>query len=97
MAHKFAEIAFTPQVKAVQEEMGSRKAYTNMEAGIFDYAHELSGDEATFIQSRDSFYMATTSETGWPYVQHRGGAPVPQHSRGIRCLISASVTGSGGQ
>jgi predicted pyridoxine 5'-phosphate oxidase superfamily flavin-nucleotide-binding protein len=28
-----------------------------------------------FIQSRDSFYIATVSETGWPYVQHRGGKP----------------------
>jgi predicted pyridoxine 5'-phosphate oxidase superfamily flavin-nucleotide-binding protein len=33
----------------------------------------LTPDEAGFIASRDSFYMATVSETGWPYVQHRGG------------------------
>ena len=32
-------------------------------------------DEAAFIASRDSFYMATVSETGWPYIQHRGGPP----------------------
>ena len=35
----------------------------------------LTDDEAQFIQSRDSFYMATVTETGWPYMQHRGGAP----------------------
>ena len=31
-------------------------------------------DEAAFIAERDSFYMASVSETGWPYIQHRGGA-----------------------
>jgi uncharacterized protein len=35
----------------------------------------LTSDEVGFIASRDSFYMATVSETGWPYVQHRGGLP----------------------
>jgi predicted pyridoxine 5'-phosphate oxidase superfamily flavin-nucleotide-binding protein len=30
-------------------------------------------NEAAFIADRDSFYLATVSETGWPYVQHRGG------------------------
>jgi hypothetical protein len=35
----------------------------------------LTGDEAQFIQSRDSFYLATVSEAGWPYMQHRGGPP----------------------
>lgn len=29
--------------------------------------------EAEFLAARDSFYLATVSETGWPYVQHRGG------------------------
>ena len=31
--------------------------------------------EASFIAARDSFYMATVGETGWPYIQHRGGPP----------------------
>jgi predicted pyridoxine 5'-phosphate oxidase superfamily flavin-nucleotide-binding protein len=35
----------------------------------------LTDDEAAFIRARDSFYMATVTETGWPYIQHRGGAP----------------------
>jgi len=74
MAHKFAEIAFTPSVKDVQAEMGSRKAYTNMDSGEFDYAGELTDDEISFIESRDSFYMASVSETEWPYMQHRGGS-----------------------
>ena len=34
---------------------------------------ELGPDEIAFIRERDSFYMASTNETGWPYIQHRGG------------------------
>lgn len=73
MAHKFAELAFTPNVKAVQTEMGSRRAYENMDTGGDTYAHEIGDDEAAFIESRTSFYIATVSETSWPYIQHRGG------------------------
>ncbi|MDG1995924.1 MAG: pyridoxamine 5'-phosphate oxidase family protein [Emcibacteraceae bacterium] len=72
MGHKFAEIAFTETVREIQSEMGSRNGYEGMEGGE-DYNHLFSEVEAQFIMQRDSFYMATTSETGWPYVQHRGG------------------------
>lgn len=72
MGHKFAEIAFTPSVRSVQREQGSRAAYARMEHGP-DVDDELGPGEAEFIAARDSFYMATVSETGWPYVQHRGG------------------------
>lgn len=72
MGHRFAEIAFTPSVKAVQEQQGSRKSYTRFEGGD-PVRHRLSAREAQFIAERDSFYMATVSETGWPYIQHRGG------------------------
>jgi hypothetical protein len=72
MGNRFAEIAFTPTVRRVQEQMGSRAAYARMERGP-DKNHELGPDEAEFIAARDSFYMATVSETGWPYLQHRGG------------------------
>ncbi len=72
MAHKFAEIAFTPVVRAIQVEEGSRTAYARMDGGD-DYNHRLGGREAIFIAARDSFYMASVGETGWPYVQHRGG------------------------
>ncbi|HEX9906416.1 MAG TPA: pyridoxamine 5'-phosphate oxidase family protein [Propylenella sp.] len=72
MGHKFAELAFTPNVKTAQEQNGSRRAYSRMEAG--ENHHDVLGpNEATFIAARDSFYMATVSETGWPYIQHRGG------------------------
>lgn len=74
MGHRFAELAFTPKVRAVQEAQGSRASYARMEQG------EVSNDtltlrESEFIAERDSLYMASISETGWPYVQHRGGAP----------------------
>ena len=72
MGHKFAELAFTPQVQNLQAEAGSRKSYARMEGGE-DSNQILGPAEAEFIAARDSFYMATVSETGWPYVQHRGG------------------------
>lgn len=72
MGHKFAELAFTSQVKAAQELNGSRRAYLRMESG--DDHHDVLGSiEADFIAARDSLYMSTVSETGWPYIQHRGG------------------------
>jgi uncharacterized protein len=73
MAHRFSEIAFTPKVKAMQERMGRRAAYARREAGAEPVGHRLSEAEAAFVAARDSFYMATVGETGWPYIQHRGG------------------------
>jgi len=72
MGHKFAELAFTDSVKNIQSDQGSRKSYARMEVGD-DYNDVLGPNEAQFIAARDSFYMATVSEAGWPYVQHRGG------------------------
>jgi ferredoxin-NADP reductase/predicted pyridoxine 5'-phosphate oxidase superfamily flavin-nucleotide-binding protein len=72
VGHRFAELAFTESVREVQEALGSRASYTSMEGGE-DYNHVLGEREADFIRARDSFYMASVSETGWPYVQHRGG------------------------
>ncbi len=72
MGHKFAEIAFTESVKQVQELQGSRDNYASMEEGE-DCNNLLSEVESGFIAERDSFYMSSVSETGWPYLQHRGG------------------------
>jgi len=72
MGHKFAEIAFTPNVKKAQEANGSRRSYERMESG--DARNDrLGANEISFISARDSLYMGTVSETGWPYIQHRGG------------------------
>lgn len=74
MGRHFAAIAFTPRVQAEQARVGSRAGYARVaERGRDDT--ELTEAEAEFIAGRDSFYMATVSETGWPYVQHRGGPP----------------------
>lgn len=76
MRHAFANIAFTPAVREVQARDGSRAQYAcAFESGDEVRNAELGPDEAAFIHAQRSFYMATVSETGWPYVQHRGGAP----------------------
>ncbi len=67
----FGDIMFTEAVKAEQTRQGSRAAYEKMTARPTPDA--LGDREAAFINSRDSFYMATVTETGWPYLQHRGG------------------------
>ena len=72
MAHAFTKISFTPDVQAVQTEMGSRAGYRSAELGVAEEV-ALSAAEQAFIAERDSFYQATVSQTGWPYVQHRGG------------------------
>ena len=72
MANRFAGIAFTPAVKALQVEHGSRAQYERMERAATGDAR-FGDRERQFIAARDSFYMASVSETGWPYLQHRGG------------------------
>lgn len=70
----FYEIAFTPSVQQQQDLHGSRRQYDRMtEARAGE--NTLGPDEQNFIARRDSFYMASVSETGWPYLQHRGGDP----------------------
>ncbi len=72
MARKFAEIAFTPSVQAAQSRYGSRASAERLEGP--DGGGDRLGDlEVDFIEARDGFYQATVSETGWPYVQFRGG------------------------
>ena len=74
MPHAFAQIAFTPQVKAEQQRDGSRAGYArSFEADAQTFNHRLGQAETDFLAQLRSFYMATVSETGWPYVQHRGG------------------------
>jgi uncharacterized protein len=73
MAYGFLDIASTPGVRAAQEANGSGEYWANFHGDrAFD---RFTPAEAAFIAERDSFYMATVSENGWPYVQHRGGPP----------------------
>lgn len=68
----FAELAFTPSVRALQERHGSRAAYARL-AGDTGPGEGLGPHESEFLAAADSFFLATVGETGWPYVQHRGG------------------------
>jgi predicted pyridoxine 5'-phosphate oxidase superfamily flavin-nucleotide-binding protein len=63
---------FGARARALQEADGSRASYARMEAGA-GREDILTEREAQFIADRDSFYMASVTEQGWPYVQHRGG------------------------
>jgi len=73
MAYGFMDIALTPSVLAAQAEMDADHLWTGFKGHrAFD---RLTPHEVAFIAERDSFYIASVSETGWPYVQHRGGPP----------------------
>ena len=90
MAEKFLELLVTPSVARAQEH-------------YYGHAQQLPGgarrdaltdDEAQFIQSRDSFYMSTVSESGWPYMQHRGGQPGFLHVVNPTTLAFADYKGN---
>ena len=73
MPRAFADIAFTESVKVAQQRYGSREHNKRFELSP-EKRNTLTEMDAEFISSRDSFYQASVSENGWPYVQHRGGA-----------------------
>ena len=79
MLHKYLEIASTPSVKAARERWGSAAQYARLDGSSGPdetvVHHRLTDQEAAFIAARDGFYVASVSETGWPYVQFRGGPP----------------------
>ncbi|TZG32444.1 pyridoxamine 5'-phosphate oxidase family protein [Agrobacterium sp. B1(2019)] len=71
MSYGFMDIAITPAVRKAQAEMGADHLWSDFKGHReFD---RFSAREVAFIAERDSFYMASVSESGWPYVQHRGG------------------------
>lgn len=67
-----SDIAFTPAVKQEQEKRGSRDGYARMEQGN-GWRSLMDDDLRAYVAERDSFYLATTSSDGYPYIQHRGG------------------------
>lgn len=85
MAKNFASVAFTDEVKALQERYGSRKSYARMEKQL--NISGLTEFEVDFISQRDSFYMASIGENGFPYIQHRGGP------KGFVKVIDANTIG----
>lgn len=72
MTGAVSDIAFTAAVKAEQDRRGSRAAYARM-ADKGDWASTVDDRLRAFIAERDSFYLATASADGQPYIQHRGG------------------------
>ena len=93
--NKFQYLAFTPAVLAAQQVAYGRSYPLGTDPG----RDPLGPDEIAFIEGRDSFYMASVGESGWPYVQHRGGptgflAALDPHTlafadlRGNRQLVS---------
>jgi uncharacterized protein len=87
MTRPSSDVAFTPTVKAIQAERGSRSGYAKMEAkGGFRTA--ITSDLAAFLGEVRSFYLATANAEGHPYIQHRGGPPgflrvVDEHTLGF--------------
>jgi predicted pyridoxine 5'-phosphate oxidase superfamily flavin-nucleotide-binding protein len=77
MARKFLDLTFTPSVVKTQLQFGHRQGSRLAEnRGALELEDDtLSEPEIQFIVARDSFYMATVNEEGWPYLQHRGGPP----------------------
>ncbi|WP_267242602.1 pyridoxamine 5'-phosphate oxidase family protein [Streptomyces sp. PR69] len=73
MSDRYAEIAFSPKVQAHQRLHGSHRAYRGRVEGPADGPEPIGPDERRFLAQRDSFYLASVGEAGWPYIQHRGG------------------------
>jgi predicted pyridoxine 5'-phosphate oxidase superfamily flavin-nucleotide-binding protein len=90
MADKFLELAFTDSVRKAQEHYygGSQRVPGAVERDA------LTDEEINFIRSRDSFYLATVSESGWPYMQHRGGKPGFLHVTSPASLAFADYKGN---
>lgn len=88
-----SDVAFSPAVKAIQQARGSRAGYARME-GKGGWRTEISQDLAVFLVQRTSFYLATASADGQPYMQHRGGPPGFLHVLDARTLAFADFKGN---
>ncbi|WP_445371347.1 pyridoxamine 5'-phosphate oxidase family protein [Methylomonas sp. HW2-6] len=73
MSRAFADLCFTDSVRAAQRRYGSREGNLGFETAA-DPRAELGETEQAFVAERDGFYQASVGETGWPYVQFRGGS-----------------------
>ncbi len=71
MSYGFLDIAVTDAVRAVQAQQGVEHIWQHFK-GHREF-NRFSEDEKAFIAAQNSFYMASVSQTGWPYIQHRGG------------------------
>lgn len=110
MSKHYAAIAFTDDVQAVQRDHGSETFYARKRiAGEAAPGPDpLTEDERAFLAEQDSWYVATVSESGWPYVQHRGGPKgflrvIDDHTIGwadfrgnLQYISTGNVTGNDG-
>ena len=94
MADNFTELAFTESVKMQQEKYGTRTAYARMEQGG-KFRNQLTWQEQGYIKDRDSFYLASVGENGWPYMQFRGGPKGFLKVVGDNTLAFADFRGNG--
>jgi predicted pyridoxine 5'-phosphate oxidase superfamily flavin-nucleotide-binding protein len=93
MAHQFSTLAFTDDIKAIQREMGSLSA--NEKLTEHGPSNDSFGDfEKDFISRRDGFYISTIGDSGWPYIQFRGGPVGFLHIVDNRTLAYADITGN---
>lgn len=93
MTRPASDIAFTPAVKAEQERRGSRRQYERMEQSR-GWQSTVTPDLAAMLASTRSFYLATASAEGQPYVQHRGGPPGFLHVLDEKTLGFADLAGN---
>ena len=89
MTRRPVDVAFTPAVKAAQERKQSREIYERMEMG-----KSIDDELAAFIGQVRSFYLATASADGQPYIQHRGGPPGFLRVMGEQALAFADFKGN---
>ncbi len=87
MSHAPSDIAFTPAVKTIQHQKGSRKSYARMEQSG-GWQTTVTSDLAEFLAELDMFYMGTANAEGQPYIQYRGGSPgylkvIDEHTLGF--------------
>ncbi len=72
MPRAFSRIAYTPSVRRAQERYGSRADNAGFDTDP-QARDRVTPQERAFIENADTFFMASVGQTGWPYVQHRGG------------------------
>jgi predicted pyridoxine 5'-phosphate oxidase superfamily flavin-nucleotide-binding protein len=68
-----SDVAFTPAVKAIQQQKGSRASYARVERGD-GWQTTVTPELAEFLAGLDMFYLGTANAEGQPYIQYRGGS-----------------------
>jgi len=90
MSSPFLDIVVTPAVAGAQTRAYGASYPVSAEGP----PAPLGPDEAAFVAARDSFYLASVGETGWPYIQHRGGPPGFLRVKDPRTLAFADMSGN---